>query len=119
MDYQHLRKMELEELKTSMYDAQPGSEWFEACRTEVNIRNANRMTAAVVDMSEVIKEMKNYTSALDTSARQTVEATRETELGSKSIEKSSKRIEYATFAILAATLVILLEPFIRHWLGFH
>jgi len=118
MDYQQLRKMDLEQLKTSMYDAEPGSPWFEACLTEVNIRNANQMTATVVDMSQAMKEMKAYTAALDTSSRQTVEAMRETVSVSKSIEKSSKRIELATYAILLATLATLLEPFIRRWLGF-
>jgi hypothetical protein len=90
MDYQQLRKMDLEQLKTSMYDAEPGSPWFEACLTEVNIRNANQMTATLVDMSQAMKEMKTYTAALDTSSRQTVEAMTETVHVSKSIKKSSK-----------------------------
>lgn len=67
-------------------------------------------------MAQIIERMNGYTAALNKSAQQTVEATRDTARISGSIEKSSKRVEYATYAILAATLATLAEPFIRHWL---
>ncbi len=118
MDYAKLRTMPLDELQAAIYQGAPGSDWWEACLTEINIRNANRMATSLIDMSRVMDQVKNYTSALDTSARQMVGATTETVAVSKSIEKSSKKIEYATYALLLATVIMFLEPFFSTGLVF-
>ena len=49
---QLLRSRSYEEIRQRMYDSAPGSNWWLACRTELDIRNGEQTaTALVVDTS--------------------------------------------------------------------
>src|SRR2546427_11568457 len=62
---QLLRTRSSEEIRQRMYDNPPGSPWWTACKTELDVRNGERSATALVDTSRVLEKMRQSTEHLD------------------------------------------------------
>jgi hypothetical protein len=96
-DIFRLRELGYEDLRKRMYEGAPQSEWWVAVKTELDIRNAEKLAEQVVAMSE-------HTSHLQESVNRLLAATDDVAKITKRTEKAGKRLELATYAILVATL---------------
>jgi len=93
-----LRMLQYEELRERMYEGEAGSQWWQAVKTELDIRNAERM-------AENLKSTSDHTQRLEESINQLLTVTGDMMQATKRTEKAGKRLEMATYAILLATLV--------------
>src|SRR5579862_1333080 len=55
---QLLRGRSYEEIRQRMYDNPPGSAWWTACKTELDIRNSEQMAAALSATSRVLERLR-------------------------------------------------------------
>ena len=55
---QLLKNRSYDEIRQRMYDNPPGSPWWSACKTELDVRNSERMATALVDTSRVLDKMR-------------------------------------------------------------
>ena len=62
---QLLRSRSSEEIRQRMYDNPPGSPWWAACKTELDLRNSERAATALVDTSRVLDKLRSATDHLD------------------------------------------------------
>src|SRR5713226_9576888 len=62
---QLLRSRSSEEIRQRMYDNPPGSPWWAACKTELDLRNSERSANALVDTSRVLDKLRSATDHLD------------------------------------------------------
>src|SRR5271154_5893300 len=58
---QLLRGRSYEEIRQRMYDSAPGSAWWSACKTELDLRNGQQMAEASLGMSRVSEKMRAST----------------------------------------------------------
>src|SRR5215467_1921071 len=56
-----LRSRSYEEIRQRMYDNPPGSAWWVACKTELDIRNGEQMAAALSATSHVLEKLRGST----------------------------------------------------------
>ena len=59
---QLLRTRSYEEIRQRMYDSPPGSNWWLACKTELDIRNGEQMAAALSATSRVLERLRASTN---------------------------------------------------------
>jgi hypothetical protein len=104
---QLLRSRSYEEIRQRMYDNQPGSPWWSACKTELDIRNGERMATAAVDTSRALEKMRSTTDHLDTVTEKLVQATSEMAELLKHSKEAGRRMEVATYVILGVTVLQL------------
>src|SRR5947199_8552530 len=62
---QLLRNRSYEEIRQRMYDNPPGSPWWTACKTELDVRNNEQTAAALLATSRVLERMQNSTEQLE------------------------------------------------------
>src|SRR6266436_2275021 len=72
---QLLRSRSSEEIRQRMYDNPPGSPWWAACKTELDLRNSERSATALVDTSRVLDKFRSATDHLDELIGKLVQAT--------------------------------------------
>src|SRR5437016_14677557 len=60
-----LRSRSSEEIRQRMYDNPPGSPWWAACKTELDLRNSERSATALVETSRVLDKLRSATDHLD------------------------------------------------------
>src|SRR5215467_7027055 len=58
---QLLRTRSYEEIRQRMYDNPPGSAWWTACKTELDVRNGEQMAAALSATSRVLEKLRGST----------------------------------------------------------
>src|SRR5215471_350811 len=75
---QLLRSRSSDEIRQRMYDSPPGSHWWSACKTELDLRNSEQMTTALVDTSHVMDKLGILTERLDVSTDKLLQATSDT-----------------------------------------
>jgi len=104
---QLLRSRSSEEIRQRMYDNPPGSPWWAACKTELDLRNSERASNALVDTSRVLDKLRGATDHLDELTETLLQATKEMSGLVKSVRESGRRIEIATYVIVGVTIVQL------------
>jgi len=104
---QLLRGRPYDEIRQRMYDNPPGSAWWTACKTELDIRNGERAAASSLDTSRVLDKMKVSTEQLTVSTEKFLQATEEMSALLKHTKESGRRMEIATYIIIANTIVQL------------
>ena len=72
---QLLRSRSSEEIRQRMYDNPPGSPWWAACKTELDLRNSERAATALVDTSRILDKMRSATDHLDELTNKLLQAT--------------------------------------------
>jgi len=104
---QLLRSRSYEEIRQRMYDSPPGSAWWTACKTELDIRNGEQMAAALLATSRVLERMKVSTEQLERLAETLAQ---ETSLVADQLSDSKRaghRLEIAIYSIIGVTMVQL------------
>jgi hypothetical protein len=104
---QLLRSRSAEEIRQRMYDNPPGSPWWAACKTELDLRNSERAATALVDTSRVLDKLRSATDHLDELADKLLQATTDMAEVVKSVRESGRRMEVATYVIVGLTIVQL------------
>jgi len=104
---QLLRTRSSEEIRQRMYDNPPGSPWWAACKTELDVRNGERAATALVDTSRVLEKMKQSTDHLDKLTENLLQATTDLADLFKGARESGRRLELAVYVILGVTLMQL------------
>src|SRR5216117_3031511 len=90
---QLLRSRSSEEIRQRMYDNPPGSPWWSSCKTELDIRNGERMATAIADTSHILDKMRNSTEHLDGLTDKLVQATTEMADLLRGTKQSARRME--------------------------
>jgi hypothetical protein len=104
---QLLRSRSSEEIRQRMYDNPPGSPWWAACKTELDLRNSERASAALVDTSRVLDKMRAATDHLEELTGKLLQSTTEMMEIVKHARESGRRMEIALYVIVGFTVVQL------------
>lgn len=102
-----LRSRSSEEIRERMYDNPPGSDWWAACKTELDLRNSEQMANAMVDTSRVLDKLRGATDHMDELTEKLLRATHDMAEVVKQVRESGRRMEIATYAIVGITIVQL------------
>jgi hypothetical protein len=114
---QLLRDRSYGEIRQRMYDSAPGSPWWSACRTELDLRNGQQVADASLAMSRVSEKMKaslqHFEQLADTLHQTTID------IGDllRGTQEAARRLEIAVYVVIGVTLVqffnLLFEVFRR------
>jgi hypothetical protein len=104
---QLLRSRSYEEIRQRMYDSSLGSNWWLACKTELDIRNGEQTAAALSSISRVLERLRASTEHLEQLGDTLYQATEEVRDLLRSTHASGRRLEIAVYAAIGITLVQL------------
>ncbi|HUJ95008.1 MAG TPA: hypothetical protein VLW84_07080 [Terriglobales bacterium] len=104
---QLLRGRSAEEIRQRMYDNPPGSNWWTACKTELDLRNGERMAHALVETARVLEKMSAATEHLDEMTEQAAQRTNEIAEIVQHVRDAGRRMEIATYVILGVAVLQL------------
>jgi len=102
-----LRNRSYEEIRQRMYDKPPGSAWWSACKTELDMRNAEQMTATLSATSRVLERLRASTEHFEQLADTLYHTTSEIRDTLRGAQESSRRLEIAVYIAIGITLVQL------------
>jgi hypothetical protein len=100
-----LRGRSYQEIRQRMYDNAPGTPWWTACKTELDIRNGERLATAAVDSARLADKMKVCAENLVTSTDKLVQSTNELVELLKGARESARRMEIATYVIIGVAIL--------------
>jgi hypothetical protein len=104
---QLLRTRSYEEIRQRMYDNPPGSPWWVACKTELDIRNGEQMAAALTATSHVLEKLRGSTQHFEQLAETLHESTKEVLDMLTGTKEAGRRLEIAVYVTIGITLVQL------------
>jgi hypothetical protein len=104
---QLLRSRSYEEIRQRMYDSAPGSNWWLACRTELDIRNGEQTATALVAISRVLDRLNASTEHFEQLSDTLHQATGEVRDLLRGTLQGGRRLEIAVYAAIGITLVQL------------
>src|SRR5579884_2249357 len=104
---QLLRNRSYEEIRQRMYDSPPGSNWWIACKTDLEIRNGEQMAAALSATSRVLERLRGSSEHFEQLAETLYHNTGEECDLLKGTQESGRRLEIAVYAAIGITLVQL------------
>lgn len=115
---QLLRSRSSEEIRQRMYDNPPGSAWWSACKTELDLRNSEEMATATVNTSRALDKLHGVSDHLDELMEKLLRATDDMAEVVKHVRESGRRMELTTYVIVAITIVqlfyIVFQFSVRH-----
>jgi len=104
---QLLRSRSYDEIRQRMYDSSPGSNWWLACKTEIDIRNSEQTAAALVAISRVHERIRASTEHFEELSNTLHQATGEVRDLLRGTLECGRRLEIAVYAAIGITLVQL------------
>ncbi|HXY07082.1 MAG TPA: hypothetical protein VEI52_04435 [Terriglobales bacterium] len=104
---QLLRSRSYEEIRQRMYDSAPGSNWWLACRTELDIRNGEQTATALVAISRVLDRLCATTEHFEQLSETLHQTTGEVRDLLRGTHETGRRLEIAVYAAIGVTLVQL------------
>jgi hypothetical protein len=104
---QLLKNRSYDEIRQRMYDNPPGSPWWSACKTELDVRNNERMATALVDTSRVLDKMRVSSEHLDGSTDKLLTAATEISDSLKSTRELGRKMEIAAYVMVAVSILQL------------
>jgi hypothetical protein len=104
---QLLRARSSEEIRQRMYDNPPGSAWWSACKTELDLRNREEMATAAVNISRALDKLHGVSDHLDELMEKLLRATDDMVEVVRHVRESGRRMELTTYVIVAITIVQL------------
>jgi hypothetical protein len=104
---QLLRTRSYEEIRQRMYDNPPGSPWWTACKTELDIRNGEQMAAALSATSRVLEKLRGSTQHFEQLSETLSQTTNEMADLLKGTIESGRRLEIAVYVVIGVTVVQL------------
>src|SRR5271169_2386191 len=102
-----LRTRSYEEIRQRMYDKPPGSAWWMACKTELDMRNGEQMAAALSSTSRVLERLRASTEHFEQLADTLYHTTNEIRDTLRGAQESGRRLEIAIYIAIGITLVQL------------
>ena len=102
-----LRGRSYEEIRQRMYDNPPGSPWGVACRSEIEIRNTERIATSLEETSRMSLKIRNSTEHMEKLTETLVGATNDLSTIVHEVKESSRRMEITTYVIIGVTVVQL------------
>ncbi len=104
---QLLRARSYEEIRERMYDKPPGSAWWTACKTELDVRNGEQMATALSATSRVLERLRASTEHFEQLADSLYHTTNEMRDLLRGTQESGRRLEIAVYVAIGITLVQL------------
>lgn len=104
---QLLKTRSYEEIRQRMYDNPPGSPWWSACKTELDLRNSENISTAVIDASRVLDKMRICSEHLDGSTDKLLQASTEISEALKGARELGRKIEIAVYVMLGVSILQL------------
>jgi len=104
---QLLRTRSYEEIRERMYDKPPGSAWWTACKTELDVRNGEQMATALSATSRVLERLRASTEHFEQLADSLYHTTNEMRDLLRGTQESGRRLEIAVYVAIGITLVQL------------
>jgi len=104
---QLLRGRSYEEIRARMYDNALGTPWWSACKTELDIRNSERLTTSLAENSRVVARITNSAEHMEKLTETLLEVTAGVADVVREVKKSSRRLEFATYAIIGVAVAQL------------
>ena len=102
---QLLRNRSYEEIRQRMYDNPPGSPWWSACKTELDIRNGEKMSTAASEMSRLSVKMSTSTEHLEKLTETLVDSINDLTELLRGAKDSGRRVELMSYVIVGVTVV--------------
>jgi hypothetical protein len=102
---QLLRTRSYEEIRQRMYDNAPGSPWWSACRTELDLRNGQQVADAALAMSRVSEKMRASIQHFEQLAETLHQTTNDIADLLRGTQEAGRRLEIAVYVIIGVTLV--------------
>lgn len=102
-----LRTRSYEEIRQRMYDNPPGSEWWIACKTELDVRNGEQMATALSTTARVLERLRASTEHFEQLADTLYHTQSEVANMLRGAKEASRRLEIAVYAAIGITLVQL------------
>jgi hypothetical protein len=104
---QLLRSRSYEEIRQRMYDNPPGSPWWTACKTELDVRNGEQMAAGLMSSSRVLEKLQSSTTHFEQLADTLTETTKDMKTLLESSREAGRRLEIAIYVVIGITIVQL------------
>ena len=104
---QLLKNRSYDEIRQRMYDNPPGSPWWSACKTELDIRNSERLATSLVENSRVASRISNSAEHLERLTETLLEITAAVADVVRGVKESTRRVEIATYAIIGVAVAQL------------
>lgn len=104
---QLLRTRSYEEIRQRMYDNPPGSPWWSACKTELDVRNGEQMAAALSATSRVLEKLRGSTQHFEQLSETLSQGTAEMTELLRGIKEAGRRLEIAVYVVIGVTVVEL------------
>jgi hypothetical protein len=90
-----------------MYDNALGTHWWSACKTELDIRNSERLATSLVENSRVAGRMSNSAEHMERLTETLLEITAGVADVVRGVKQSTRRVEIATYAIIGVAVAQL------------
>jgi glutaminase len=104
---QLLRDRSYAEIRQRMYDSPPGSPWWSACKTELDIRNGEQMAAGALATSRELEKMRSSTQHFEQLAETLSQVAYEMNDLMRGTKEAGRRLEIAVYVAIGITLVQL------------
>jgi hypothetical protein len=101
---QLLRNRSYEEIRQRMYDNAPGTAWWSACKTELDIRNGEQMATALVTTSRVLEKVRASTEHFEQLADTLSQVTQEVSNLLRDTKEAGRRLEIAVYVLIGVTI---------------
>jgi hypothetical protein len=113
-----LRNRSYAEIRQRMYDSPPGSPWWTACRTELDLRNGQQFGEAALAMSRTSDKMRASLQHFEQLADTLHETTKDVAELLRGTQEAGRRLEIAVYVTIGITLVqffnLVFEIFRKH-----
>jgi hypothetical protein len=106
---QLLRTRSYEEIRQRMYDNPPGSSWWTACKTELDIRNSEQTAAALMATSRVLERMQSSTEQLERLTDTLSHANSEVLGLLEGMRSWGRRLEVAIYVVIGVAVVQMFQ----------
>ena len=104
---QLLRGRSYEEIRARMYDNSLGTDWWSACKTELDIRNSERLATSLTENSRVSGRISASAEHMERLTETLLEITAGVADVVRDVKQSSRRLEFATYAIIGVAVAQL------------
>ncbi len=104
---QLLRGRSYEEIRARMYDNALGTHWWSACKTELDIRNSERLATSLVENSRVSARISTSAEHMEKLTETLLEVTAGVADVVRGVKESTRRVEIATYAIIGVAIAQL------------
>src|ERR1700687_2739145 len=100
-----LRNRSYVEIRQRMYDSPPGSPWWTACRTELDLRNGQQFGEASLAMSRTSDKMRASLQHFEQLADTLQQSTKDVADLLRGTQEAGRRLEIAVYVTIGITLV--------------